>query len=195
MEDFEEMKLYWNQLAEKNNVDSETNKKILEAIKTNRHRSLTGSMIKERVIGLIVIIALMIFLLLDRHHFILSTRPMHDVTFCMAEGLMLLGFLQTFWEILYIDKFDFSMDVTNLRKKISNYKKYIVYSYRILGPFLAIIFIGTMIYLGDIPFQYTEVKIRLLVVFPIVGCLTYLGYIHEMKRIKRLEEFIDDEEE
>ena len=26
MEDFEEMKLYWNQLAEKNNVDSETNK-------------------------------------------------------------------------------------------------------------------------------------------------------------------------
>ena len=29
MEDFEEMKLYWNQLAEKNNVNSEIKKKIL----------------------------------------------------------------------------------------------------------------------------------------------------------------------
>ena len=52
-----------------------------------------------------------------------------------------------------------------------------------------------MIYLGDIPFQYTAVKIRFLVVFPILGCFIYLGYIHEMKRIKRLEEFTDDEEE
>ena len=194
MEDFEEMKLYWNQLAEKNNVDSETNKKILEAIRTNRHRSLTGSMIKERVIGLIAIVALMIFFLLDRYHHILSAPPMHDVSFCMTEGLMLFAFLGTFLEILYIDKFDFSMDVTNLKKKINNYKKYVVYSYRILVPVIIIIFIGTMIYLGDIPFQYTAVKIRFLVVFPILGCFMYLGYIHEMKRIKRLEEFIDDEE-
>ena len=193
MEDFEEMKLYWNQLAEKNNVDSETNKKILEAIRTNRHRSLTGSMIKERVIGLIAIVALMIFFLLDRYHHILT--PMHDVSFCVIEGLFLLSFLMTFWEILYIDKFDFSMDVTKLRRKISNYKKYVVYNYRILFPIIIIILIGTMIYIGDIPFQYTEVKIRFLVISPIAVCLMYLAYMHEMKRIKRLEEFTDDEEE
>ena len=54
MEDFEEMKLYWNQLAEKNNVDSETNKKILESIMSNRYKSLTGKMIKERVIGMMI---------------------------------------------------------------------------------------------------------------------------------------------
>ena len=192
MEDFEEMKLYWNQLAEKNNVDSETNKKILEAIKNNRHKSLIDKMIKERVIGMIAVVALMIFFLLDRYHHILT--PMHDVVFCMFEGLLLLSFLMTFWEILYIDKFDFSMDVTKLRRKISNYKKYVVYNYRILVPIIIIILIGTMIYIGDIPFQYTEVKIRFLVVSPIAICLMYLAYMYEMKRIKRLEEFIDDEE-
>ena len=64
MEDFEEMKLYWNQLAEKNNVDSETNKKMLESIMSNRYKSLTGKMIKERVICMIVAAVFMIFLLL-----------------------------------------------------------------------------------------------------------------------------------
>lgn len=194
MEDFEEMKLYWNQLAEKNNVDSETNKKILEAIKNNRHRSLTGKMFKEGMIGLIVIMAIMIFLLLDRYHHILAARPMHEVSFCVIEGLMLFAFFVTFLEILYIDKFDFSMDVTNLKKKINNYKKYVVYSYRVMPPVLITIVIGTMIYMGDIQLQYTEVKIRFLIVFPIIGCFIYLMYRHEMKHIKQLENFIDDEE-
>ena len=194
MEDFEEMKLYWNQLAEKNKVDSETNKKILEAIRTNRYRSLTGKMFKEGMIGLIVIMAIMIFLLLDRYHHILAARPMHEVSFCVIEGLALLSFLGSFMEILYIDKFDFSMDVTKLRRKISNYKKYVVYSYRIMPPVLITIVIGTMIYMGDIQLQYTEVKIRFLIVFPIIGCFIYLMYRHEMKHIKQLENFIDDEE-
>ena len=194
MEDFEEMKLYWNQLAEKNNVDNETNKKILEAIRTNRYRSLTGKMFKEGMIGLIVIMAIMIFLLLDRYHHILAARPMHEVSFCVIEGLALLSFLGSFMEILYIDKFDFSMDVTKLRRKISNYKKYVVYSYRIMPPVLITIVIGTMIYMGDIQLQYTEVKIRFLIVFPIIGCFIYLMYRHEMKHIKQLENFIDDEE-
>ena len=194
MEDFEEMKLYWNQLAEKNKVDNETNKKILEAIRTNRYRSLTGKMFKEGMIGLIVIMAIMIFLLLDRYHHILAARPMHEVSFCVIEGLALLSFLGSFMEILYIDKFDFSMDVTKLRRKISNYKKYVVYSYRIMPPVLITIFIGTMRYMGDIQLQYTEVKIRFLIVFPIIGCFIYLMYRHEMKHIKQLENFIDDEE-
>ena len=194
MEDFEEMKLYWNQLAEKNKVDNETNKKILEAITTNRYRSLTGKMLKEGMIGLIVIMAIMIFLLLDRYHHILAARPMHEVSFCVIEGLALLSFLGSFMEILYIDKFDFSMDVTKLRRKISNYKKYVVYSYRIMPPVLITIVIGTMIYMGDIQLQYTEVKIRFLIVFPIIACFIYLMYRHEMKHIKQLENFIDDEE-
>ena len=194
MEDFEEMKLYWNQLAEKNKVDNETNKKILEAIRTNRYRSLTGKMFKEGMIGLIVIMAIMIFLLLDRYYHILAARPMHEVSFCVIEGLALLSFLGSFMEILYIDKFDFSMDVTKLRRKISNYKKYVVYSYRIMPPVLITIVIGTMIYMGDIQLQYTEVKIRFLIVFPIIGCFIYLMYRHEMKHIKQLENFIDDEE-
>ena len=101
MEDFEEMKLYWNQLAEKNNVNSEINKKILESIKKNRYESLTGKMKKERVIGLIFIVAVMIFIQLDKYHHILAAPPMNDISFCMVEGIGLFGFLMTFLEILF----------------------------------------------------------------------------------------------
>ena len=195
MEDFEEMKLYWNQLAEKNNVNSEINKKILESIKKNRYESLTGKMKKERVIGLIFIVAVMIFIQLDKYHHILAAPPMNDINFCMIEGIGLFGFLMTFLEILFFDKLDFSMDVTKLRRKISNYKKYVVYNYRIFVPILSTILLGSMIYMGDIQLQYTAVKITFVVTILITFCILYLCYKNEMKRIKRLEEFIDDEEE
>ena len=195
MEDFEEMKLYWNQLAEKNNVNSEINKKILESIKKNRYESLTGKMKKERVIGLIFIVALMIFIQLDKYHHILAAPPMNDISFCMVEGIGLLGFLMTFLEILFFEKFDFSMNVTQLRRKISNYKKYVVYNYRIFVPILSTILLGSMIYMGDIQLQYTAVKITFVVTILITLCILYLCYKTEMKRIKRLEEFTDDEEE
>ena len=195
MEDFEEMKLYWNQLAEKNNVNSEINKKILESIKKNRYESLTGKMKKERVIGLIFIVAVMIFIQLDKYHHILAAPPMNDINFCMIEGIGLLGFLMTFLEILFFDKLDFSMDVTKLKRKISNYRKYVVYSYRIFVPILSTILLGSMIYMGDIQLQYTAVKITFVVTILITFCILYLCYKTEMKRIKRLEEFTDDEEE
>jgi hypothetical protein len=195
MEDFEEMKLYWNQLAEKNNVNSEINKKILESIRKNRYESLTGKMKKERVIGLIFIVAVMIFIQLDKYHHILAAPPMNDISFCMIEGIGLLGFLMTFLEILFFDKLDFSMDVTKLKRKISNYRKYVVYSYRIFVPILSIILLGSMIYMGDIQLQYTAVKITFVVTILITLCILYLCYKTEMKRIKRLEEFTDDEEE
>ena len=195
MEDFEEMKLYWNQLAEKNNVNSEINKKILESIRKNRYESLTGKMKKERVIGLIFIVAVMIFIQLDKYHHILAAPPMNDISFCMVEGIGLLGFLMTFLEILFFEKFDFSMNVTQLRRKISNYKKYVVYNYRIFVPILSTILLGSMIYMGDIQLQYTAVKITFVVTILITLCILYLCYKTEMKRIKRLEEFTDDEEE
>ena len=195
MEDFEEMKLYWNQLAEKNNVNSEINKKILESIKKNRYESLTGKMKKERVIGLIFIVAVMIFIQLDKYHHILAAPPMNDINFCMIEGIGLFGFLMTFLEILFFENLDFSMDVTKLRRKISNYKKYVVYSYRIFVPILSTILLGSMIYMGDIQLQYTAVKITFVVTILITLCILYLCYKTEMKRIKRLEEFTDDEEE
>lgn len=195
MEDFEEMKLYWNQLAEKNNVNSEINKKILESIRKNRYESLTGKMKKERVIGLIFIVAVMIFIQLDKYHHILAAPPMNDINFCMIEGIGLFGFLMTFLEILFFDKLDFSMDVTKLRGKISNYKKYVVYNYRIFVPILSTILLGSMIYMGDIQLQYTAVKITFVVTILITLCILYLCYKTEMKRIKRLEEFTDDEEE
>ena len=195
MEDFEEMKLYWNQLAEKNNVNSEINKKILESIRKNRYESLTGKMKKERVIGLIFIVAVMIFIQLDKYHHILAAPPMNDINFCMIEGIGLFGFLMTFLEILFFDKLDFSMDVTKLRRKISNYKKYVVYNYRIFVPILSTILLGSMIYMGDIQLQYTAVKITFVVTILITLCILYLCYKTEMKRIKRLEEFTDDEEE
>ena len=195
MEDFEEMKLYWNQLAEKNNVNSEINKKILESIRKNRYESLTGKMKKERVIGLIFIVAVMIFIQLDKYHHILAAPPMNDINFCMIEGIGLLGFLMTFLEILFFDKLDFSMDVTKLKRKISNYRKYVVYSYRIFVPILSTILLGSMIYMGDIQLQYTAVKITFVVTILITFCILYLCYKNEMKRIKRLEEFTDDEEE
>ena len=193
MEDFEEMKLYWNQLAEKNNVDSETNKKILESIMSNRYKSLTGKMIKERVIVMIVAAVFMIFLLLNQYRHILASGPFHEVSFCVIESLMTLAFFQTFWEILVINKFDFSTDVTVLRKRINSYKRYTSISYCIATA-IVIILIGMMIYLGDIKFQYVEVKMRLLILIPIGGCFIYLAYLLEKKRIKAFEEIIDGQD-
>ena len=193
MEDFEEMKLYWNQLAEKNNVDSETNKKMLESIMSKRYKSLTGKMIKERVICMIVAVVFMIFLLLYQYRHILASGPFHEVTFCVMESLMTLVFFQTFWEILVINKFDFSTDVTVLRKRINSYKRYTSISYCIATA-IVILLIGMMIYLGDIKFQYTAAKVTALIVFPIGGCFIYLAYLHEKKRIKAFEEIIDGQD-
>ena len=193
MEDFEEMKLYWNQLAEKNNVDSETNKKILESIMSNRYKSLTGKMIKERMIGMIVDAVFMIFLLLNQYRHILPSGPFHEVTFCVMESLMTLVFFQTFWEILVINKFDFSTDVTVLRKRINSYKRYTSISYCIATA-IAILLIGMMIYLGDIKLQYTAVKVTGMIVIPIGGCFIHLAYLLEKKRIKAFEEIIDGQD-
>ena len=193
MEDFEEMKLYWNQLAEKNNVDSETNKKMLESIMSKRYKSLTGKMIKEKVIEMIVDAVLMIFLLLYQYRHILASGPFHEVTFCVMESLMTLVFFQTFWEILVINKFDFSTDVTVLRKRINSYKRYTSINYCIAIA-IAILLTGMMIYLGDIKFQYTAAKVTALIVFPIGGCFIYLSYLHEKKRIKAFEEIIDGQD-
>jgi hypothetical protein len=193
MEDFEEMKLYWNQLAEKNNVDSETNKKILESIMSNRYKSLTGKMIKERVIEMITDAVFMIFLLLNQYRHILASGPFHEVSFCVIESLMTLAFFQRFWEILVINKLDFSTDVTVLRKRINSYKRYTSISYCIATA-IVILLIGMMIYLGDIKFQYTAAKVTALIVFPIGGCFMYLAYLHEKKRIKAFEEIIDGQD-
>ena len=193
MEDFEEMKLYWNQLAEKNNVDSETNKKMLESIMSNRYKSLTGKMIKERVICMIVAAVFMFFLLLYQYRHILASGPFHEVTFCVMESLMTLVFFQTFWEILVINKFDFSTDVTVLRKRINSYKRYTSINYCIAIA-IAILLTGMMIYLGDIKLQYTAAKVTALIVFPIGGCFMYLAYLHEKKRIKAFEEIIDGQD-
>ena len=193
MEDFEEMKLYWNQLAEKNNVDSETNKKILESIMSNRYKSLTGKMIKERVIGMIVDAVLMIFLLLNQYRHILASGPFHEVSFCVMESLGALAFFEMFWVILVINKLDFSTDVTVLRKRINSYKRYTSINYCIAIA-IAILLTGMMIYLGDIKLQYTAVKVTALIVFPIGGCFIYLSYLHEKKRIKAFEEIIDGQD-
>lgn len=193
MEDFEEMKLYWNQLAEKNNVDSETNKKILESIMSNRYKSLTGKMIKERMIGMIVDAVFMIFLLLNQYRHILPSGPFHEVSFCFIESIMAIAFFGTFWEILVINKLDFSADVTVLRNRINSYKRYNSIGYCIVIP-IAILLIGMMIYLGDIKLQYTSVKVTALIVIPICGCFIYLLYLHEKKRIKAFEEIIDGQD-
>lgn len=187
------MKLYWNQLAEKNNVDSETNKKILESIMSNRYKSLTGKMIKERVIEMITDAVFMIFLLLNQYRHILASGPFHEVSFCVIESLMTLAFFQRFWEILVINKFDFSTDVTVLRKRINSYKRYTSISYCIATA-IAILLVGMMIYLGDIKLQYTAVKVTGMIVIPIGGCFIYLEYLHEKKRIKAFEEIIDGQD-
>ena len=193
MEDFEEMKLYWNQLAEKNNVDSETNKKILESIMSNRYKSLTGKMIKEKVIGMIGDAVLMIFLLLNQYRHILASGPFHEVSFCFIESIMAIAFFGTFLETLVINKLDFSADITLLRKRINSYKRYNSICYCIAIA-IGILLTGMMIYLGDIKLQYTAVKVTAMIVIPICGCFIHLAYLHEKKRIKAFEEIIDGQD-
>ena len=106
---------------------------------------------------------------------------------------MAIAFFQTFWEILVINKFDFSTDVTVLRKRINSYKRYTSISYCIAIA-IAILLTGMMIYLGDIKLQYTAVKVTAMIVIPICGCFIYLAYLHEKKRIKAFEEIIDGQD-
>ena len=191
MEDFEEMKLYWNQLAEKNNVDSETNKKILEAIKSNKYKSLTGRMIKENVIGMIVIVALMVFLALDRYRFH-SAADSHIVVFILSEVLGLMAFLCNFSKIILLDRLDYAEGTNKLRKKVKSVKKFkTITDYSALA--VVVIYIGAILYFDSWMFQYTRVIVTGIIVIIIAICVIYLSFRYDSKQMKQLENFIDEE--
>ena len=192
MEDFEEMKLYWNQLAEKNNVDSETNKKILEAIRKNQYKSYVSTRIKECMISMILIVALMIFLLLDRKYHT-SIKPFHIVTFTTIETAALLSFIGCFFEILILQKLDFSAGVTVLRERVRFYKKWWLFNY-CFGYVMGIVIIAVLAYFENWNNPPTIAIYASIFVIIITGCFMYLNHKREVKQVKQLEEFIDDEE-
>lgn len=191
MENFDEMKLYWQQLADKSGVDSETNRKILEAIRSNNYKSLKGKMIKERVIGLFVAVAMMIFLAV----YCASGKKFHIVTWTTTEILAFIAFIMGFLDIIFIDKMDFSESVTKLKEKLILYKKWYRYSYY-LAPIPIAVFVG--VFLKYETWLYNpDATVRLLItisiVLPIAGCIGYLNHRHDMNNLKELEEIIDDD--
>ena len=109
------------------------------------------------------------------------------------DGLGAFSFFFMWWEILVIYKHDYAIDGTVVRKRINSYKRYNSIGYCIAIP-IAILFIGMMIYLGDIKLQYTAVKVTAMIVIPICGCFIHLAYLHEKKRIKAFEEIIDGQD-
>lgn len=191
MENFDEMKLYWQQLADKSGVDSETNRKILEAIRSNNYKSLKGKMIKERVIGLFVVVAMMIFLAV----YCASGKKFHVVTWTTAEILAFIAFIIEFLDIIFIDKMDFSESVTKLKEKLILYKKWYRYSYYLAAIAIAV-FVGvflkyeTWLYNPD---ATVRILITTSIVLPIAGCIFYLNHRHDMNNLKELEEIIDDD--
>lgn len=191
MENFDEMKLYWQQLANKSGVDSETNRKILEAIRSNNYKSLKGKMIKERVIGLFVAVAMMIFLAL----YCASGKKFHVVTWTTMEILVFIAFIIEFLDIIFIDKMDFSESVTKRKEKLIQYKKWYRYSYYFAAIAVAV-FVG--VFLKYETWLYNpDATVRLLITIsiglPIVGCIFYLNHRHDMNNLKELEEIIDDD--
>ena len=185
------MKLYWQQLADKSGVDSETNRKILEAIRSNNYKSLKGKMIKERVIGLFVAVAMMIFLAV----YCASGKKFHVVTCTTAEILVFISFIIEFLDIIFIDKMDFSESVTKLKEKLIQYKKWYRYSYYFAAIAIAV-FVGVLLkyetWLYN-PDATMRILITTSIVLPIAGCIGYLNHRHDMNNLKELEEIIDDD--
>lgn len=191
MENFDEMKLYWQQLADKSGVDSETNRKILEAIRSNNYKSLKGKMIKERVRGLFVMVAMMIFLAV----YCASGKKFHVVTWTTMEILAFIAFIIEFLDIIFIDKMDFSESVTKRKEKLIQYKKWYRYSYY-FGAIAVAVFVGVLLKYETWLYN-PDATVRLLIttsiVLPIAGCILYLNHRHEMNNLKELEEIIDDD--
>lgn len=191
MENFDEMKLYWQQLADKSDVDNETNKKILEAIRSNNYKSLKGKMIKERVIGLFVAVAMMIFLAV----YCASGKKFHVVTWTTAEILVFIAFIVGFLDIIFVDKINFSESVTKLKEKLILYKKWYRYSYYLAAIAIAV-FVGVLLkyetWLYN-PDATMRILITTSIVLPIAGCIGYLNHRHDMNNLKELEEIIDDD--
>lgn len=185
------MKLYWQQLADKSDVDSETNRKILEAIRSNNYKSLKGKMIKERVIGLFVMVAMMIFLAV----YCASGKKFHVVTWTTAEIIAFIAFIMGFLDIIFIEKMDFSESVTKRKEKLIQYKKWYRYSYYFAAIAVAV-FVG--VFLKYETWLYNpDATVRLLITIsiglPIAGCIFYLNHRHDMNNLKELEEIIDDD--
>lgn len=191
MENFDEMKLYWQQLANKSGVDSETNRKILEAIRSNNYKSLKGKMIKERVIGLFVMVAMMIFLAV----YCASGKKFHVVTWTTMEILAFIAFIVGFLDIIFIDKMDFSESVTKRKEKLIQYKKWYRYSYYFAAIAVAV-FVGVLLkyetWLYN-PDATVRILITTSIVLLIAGCIGYLNHRHDMNNLKELEEIIDDD--
>lgn len=191
MENFDEMKLYWQQLADKSDVDNETNRKILEAIRSNNYKSLKGKMIKERVIGLFVAVAMMIFLAV----YCASGKKFHIVTWTTAEIMAFISFIIEFLDIIFIDKMDFSESVTKLKEKLVQYKKWYRYGYYFAAIAIAV-FVGVLLkyetWLYN-PDATMRILITTSIVLPIAGCIGYLNHRHDMNNLKELEEIIDDD--
>jgi ABC-type multidrug transport system fused ATPase/permease subunit len=191
MEDFEEMKLYWNQLAEKNSIDNETNKKILESIRKNRYESYLSKRMKETIIGMIVIVAIMIFLVLDRvHHFL--ANPFQIVTFTTMEIGALIAFILCFFEVLILQRLDFSAGVAIVKEKIRFYKKFCLFNLW-LGYFMVIVGVAVLAYFEEWNNPPTIAIFVGIFVIIISGCFLYLNHRQEIKHIRRLEDFIDEE--
>lgn len=191
MENFDEMKLYWKQLDDKSDVGSETNKKILEAIRSNNYRSLKGEMKKERVIGLMALVAIMIFIAIYNA----SGKKFHVVTWTSAEIFAFISFIVQFLDIIIIDKMDFSESVTKLKEKLRQYKKWYYYSYY-LAAIMVAIYIGiflkyeTWLY---IPSAQSRILITAGISLVVAACIIYLNHRHDMNALKELEEIIDEE--
>lgn len=185
------MKLYWQQLANKSGVDSETNRKILEAIRSNNYKSLKGKMIKERVIGLFVAVAMMIFLAF----YCASGKKFHIVTWTTAEIMVFIAFIVGFLDIIFIDKMDFSESVTKLKEKLILYKKWYRYNYYLTAIAIAV-FVGVLLkyetWLYN-PDATVRILITTSIVLLIAGCIGYLNHRHDMNNLKELEEIIDDD--
>lgn len=148
-------------------------------------------MIKERVIGLFVVVAMMIFLAV----YCASGKKFHVVTWTTAEILVFIAFIMQFLDIIFIEKMDFSESVTKLKEKLIQYKKWYRYSYY-LAAIAIVVFIGvflkyeTWLYNPD---ATVRILITTSIVLPIAGCIFYLNHRHEMNNLKELEEIIDDD--
>lgn len=191
MENFDEMKLYWKQLDDKSDVGSETNKKILEAIRSNNYRSLKGKMKKERVIGLMALVAIMIFIAIYNA----SGKKFHVVTWTSAEIIAFISFIVQFLDIIIIDKMDFSESVTKLKEKLRQYKKWYYYSYY-LSAIMVAIYIGILLKYETwlyIPSAQSRILITAGISLVVAACITYLNHRHDMNALKELEEIIDEE--
>ncbi len=190
MDNFEELKLYWNKLNVNANIDEETNRRILETLKKKNYKSCVDSMINKSYLYIAILILVMFICLVDNNFHLIPHIEFHPISFVILEFLPFCGFVSESYKVIILSKIDYTDGPTVIKRRIESLKRHQKIS-TYCGVVLLILSLVAFSYLQGLFCNVTAMTT--FVLGTIVICIiTYLETLSENKRFKELEDGIDD---